>query len=149
MRRAILVTAGTAAGLAAVLTYTPRPAQSADLVVAEPAPTPSASASADSTAPAAPVAQTYTGPLVQTAFGPVQVSVTVEAGKITAADALQTPSADPKSLKIAKTAIPLLQQETLAAQSAEVAVVTGASYTSDGWKQSLAGAIRMIPADAA
>ncbi|MCX6432623.1 MAG: FMN-binding protein [Actinobacteria bacterium] len=169
MRRAILVTAGTAAGLAAVLTYTPRPAESAALPIALPAAPAAPSAAA---APATPVdatadapasvptpaptptptvasAQSYVGPVIETAFGPVQVEVTVEGGTITAANALQVPSADPKSIKIGRKAIPQLQQETLVAQSADVAVVSGASYTSDGWKQSLAGALSQLPADSA
>ncbi len=160
------MTAGTAAGLAAVLTYTPRPAESAALPIALPAAPAAPAAPSAAAAPTTPVdatadapasvptpaptvasAQSYEGPVIQTAFGPVQVEVTVEGGMITAANALQVPSADPKSIKIARKAIPKLQQETLAAQSADVAVISGASYTSDGWKQSLAGALSQLPVD--
>ncbi len=162
------MTAGTAAGLAAVLTYTPRPAESAALPIALPAAPAAPAAPSSAAAPTTPVdatadapasvptpaptptvasAQSYVGPVIETAFGPVQVEVTVEGGMITAANALQLPSSDPKSIKIAKKAIPRLQQETLAAQSANVAVISGASYTSDGWKQSLAGALSQLPVD--
>lgn len=147
MERAVIVIAGTVAGVVGVLTYVPRPLAAADALPeapvepvaaasAAPAAVPSASAS-----PAPPVVQTIAGPLVETAFGPLQVEVTIQDGEVTAAEATTYPDKDPKSITIAKKALPLLAQETITAQSADIAVVSGASYTSDGWKQSLLGAL--------
>ena len=61
--------------------------------------------------------------------------------RITDAQALQFPSADPKSVQIAKTALPKLRSETLSAQSGSIAVVSGATYTSKGWISSLQSAL--------
>ena len=147
MRRALLVTAGTAAGIAAVLAYAPSQADTGNsdsVEVAEPsvASSPVAGSAAQSSAVGSQ--RTIAGPVVQTDFGPVQVELTVEGTTITAARALQTPDGTPRSVKIAKKAVPVLQQETLAAQSADIAKVSGASYTSDGWQKSLAGALEQI-----
>ena len=89
----------------------------------------------------APEPHSYTGSVASTAFGPVQVSITVLDGKITDATAIQYPNADPKSVEIANKALPKLRSETLAAQSAQIATVTGASYTSKGWITSLQSAL--------
>ena len=84
---------------------------------------------------------TFSGASFQNRFGPVQVQITVVNGKITAAKALQYPNGDFRSAEISKQAIPYLIQETLAAQSANIQGVGGASYTSYGWYQSLQSAI--------
>ena len=97
------------------------------------------------TAPAAPAKEkpsgTYTGSTQQTRFGPVQVEITISNGKITAARALQFPNNDFRSQQISQQAIPYLVQETLAAQSANIQGVGGASYTSQGWYDSLVSAL--------
>ena len=97
------------------------------------------------TAPAAPAkakpSGTFTGSTQQTRFGPVQVEITVSNGKITAARALQYPNNDFRSQQISQQAIPYLVQETLAAQSANIQGVGGASYTSQGWYDSLVSAL--------
>jgi uncharacterized protein with FMN-binding domain len=97
------------------------------------------------TAPAAPakaaVSGTFTGATAQTRFGPVQVEITVSNGKITAAKALQYPNNDFRSQQISQQAIPYLVQETLDAQSANIQGVGGASYTSQGWYDSLLSAL--------
>jgi uncharacterized protein with FMN-binding domain len=97
------------------------------------------------TAPAAPakaaVSGTFTGETQQTRFGPVQVQITVSNGKITSAKALQYPNNDFRSQSISQQAIPYLVQETLAAQSANIQGVGGASYTSQGWYDSLVSAL--------
>jgi uncharacterized protein with FMN-binding domain len=84
---------------------------------------------------------TFVGTTSQTRFGPVQVQITVENGKITAAKALQSPNGDFRSSSISSQAIPYLIQETLAAQSSNIQGVGGASYTSYGWYQSLQSAL--------
>ena len=104
-----------------------------------------APAAATTTAPAAPAkakpSGTFSGSTQQTRFGPVQVEITVSNGKITAAKALQYPNNDFRSQQISQQAIPYLVQETLAAQSANIQGVGGASYTSQGWYDSLVSAL--------
>ena len=106
---------------------------------AAPAPAPAATTAAPVTP--AKVSGTFTGSTQQTRFGPVQVQITVSNGKITAAKALQYPNNDFRSQSISQQAIPYLVQETLAANSANIQGVGGASYTSQGWYDSLVSAL--------
>ena len=85
---------------------------------------------------------TFDGNTASTRWGPVQVRIVVKDGKIVAASALQAPSGDSRSRSISQQAIPYLVQETLAAQSAQISGVGGASYTSTGWYQSLQSALK-------
>ena len=87
------------------------------------------------------VSGTFAGSTSQTRYGPVQVQITVVNGKITAAKALQYPNGDYRSADISTQAIPYLVSQTLAAQSANISGVGGASYTSYGWYQSLQSAL--------
>ena len=100
-----------------------------------------AAAPAQTQAATTGVSGTFAGATSQTRFGPVQVQITVENGKITAAKALQYPNGDFRSASISQQAIPYLVQETLQAQSANIQGVGGASYTSYGWYQSLQSAL--------
>ena len=84
---------------------------------------------------------TYTGSVVQTRWGPVQVRITVSAGKITAVDVLQYPQSNGKDQQINAYALPILVQDTLSAQSADIDMVSGATVTSDGYVQSLQAAL--------
>ena len=84
---------------------------------------------------------TYTGDTFTNRWGPVQVQITVANGSISAVDVLQTPTDDRKSISINNRAVPTLVSETLAAQSAQINSVSGATYTSTGYKQSLQSAI--------
>ena len=84
---------------------------------------------------------TVAGDAINTRFGPVQVQITVAGGKITAADVLQVPMRDRKDQMINSQAVPILNQETVSAQSAKIDTVSGATYTSDGYAQSLQSAI--------
>lgn len=99
--------------------------------------------SATSAAPVAPAkaSGTFSGSTQNTRYGPVQVEITVSNGKITAAKALQYPKNDYRSQQISQQAIPFLVQETLAANSANIQGVGGASYTSQGWYDSLLSAL--------
>ncbi len=83
----------------------------------------------------------FAGNTANTQWGPVQVQITVTNGKITKVSALQYPNGDQRSKSIAQQSIPYLIQQTIATQSSNVAGVSGASYTSDGWRRSLASAI--------
>lgn len=84
---------------------------------------------------------TYTGTSVNTRFGPVQVRITISGGKITEATAITYPSSSGRDVAINRYAIPQLQQETVSAQSANIDMVSGATYTSDGYIGSLQSAL--------
>ncbi|MFE5374328.1 FMN-binding protein [Streptomyces mirabilis] len=85
--------------------------------------------------------KTVTGDTIQTRWGPVQVRVTLKNGKITDVTAVSYPTDNPRDQEINSYAIPQLRREALAAQSAQIDSVSGASYTSDGYKQSLQSAL--------
>lgn len=84
---------------------------------------------------------TFTGDAVTTEWGVVQVQITVTDGTITAAKAVQYPDQNDKDLRINAYAVPLLNSEVTAAQSADIDGVSGATVTSNGYVQSLQSAI--------
>ena len=84
---------------------------------------------------------TYAGSVVQTRFGSVQVQITVQAGKITDVTALQLTDAERKSVQISNRAAPLLRDEVLQSQSADVQTISGATVTSDAYLNSLQAAL--------
>lgn len=98
-------------------------------------------AAAPTTGAAAKAGGTYAGSVVQTRFGAVQVQITVKAGSITDVQALQLTDEDRKSVQISNRAAPLLRAEVLAAQSADVQTIGGATVTSDAYLNSLQAAI--------
>jgi uncharacterized protein with FMN-binding domain len=87
-----------------------------------------------------------TGQAVQIPFGTVQVQVTMQNGQITDVQALQLPSDQQRSYQIGQYAAPQLRSEVLQAQSAQVNTISGATYTSQGYLQSLQSALDQIPA---
>ena len=93
--------------------------------------------------PAAPklVTGSFTGATSNTDYGPVQVQIDVKNSKIVAARALQLPTSTPRDQEINAQAIPILIQETIAASSSDIQGVSGASYTSQGWYDSLVSAL--------
>jgi uncharacterized protein with FMN-binding domain len=92
-------------------------------------------------APAATAAinGTFTGPSVFVNYGNVQVKITVVDGRITDAVAVKAPSG--RNDRYTNMSVPVLKKQTLAAQSANIQGVSGASYTSYGWYTSLQGAL--------
>lgn len=86
-------------------------------------------------------ARTVAGQTAQTRWGPVQVQITVTGGKITAVSLLQVPSSNGRDAEINDVAVPVLTQETLQAQSAQIDSVSGATYTSQGYISSLQSAL--------
>ena len=82
-----------------------------------------------------------TGSTVQTPFGAVQVQVTLQNGRITDVQALQTPGDQRRSQQISQYAVPQLRSEVLQAQGAQVDTISGATYTSEGYAQSLQSAL--------
>ncbi|MEU6094805.1 FMN-binding protein [Streptomyces sp. NPDC047079] len=85
--------------------------------------------------------KTVTGTSVQTRWGPVQVRVTVTNGRITDVAAVDYPRDNPRDQEINSYALPQLRREALAAQSASIDTVSGASYTSEGYRASLQSAL--------
>ncbi|MBB5825222.1 FMN-binding protein [Micromonospora carbonacea] len=83
----------------------------------------------------------YDGSVAQTRWGPVQVRITVSAGKITDVTALRVPDGNHRDQQINDYAVPILRQSALAAQSADIDTVSGATVTSDGYRESLQAAI--------
>ena len=96
-------------------------------------PTPGASAKATT--------KTVNGSAVDTRYGPVQVQVRIRGGRIVAAQAIDYPQGSGRDREINSYAIPVLQQETLSAQNAQVDTVSGATYTSEGYARSLQSAL--------
>lgn len=88
------------------------------------------------------VSGTFLGDTAQTRWGPVQVQIVMTDGKITDVSTIQYPNGDRKSEKISSQVIPWLQQETLQVQSANISGISGATYTSTGFKSSLASALQ-------
>jgi uncharacterized protein with FMN-binding domain len=92
-------------------------------------------------APATGAAKTVTGAAWPTIYGPVQVQVTVKGGKVTAANAVEYPTDTPRDYQINTFAIPRLNSEAVAAGSARIDAVSGATYTSQGYIGSLQNAL--------
>ncbi len=154
MRRIVLAIAGTLSGLVLVLSYPTSlnrsTAASTALGSDGSAATQSGSSSSGSaasgtssgdTTTTAPTTTTYSGDTVRTQFGPVQVQITVTNGSLTDAVATQYPSQDGRSMQISSYAVPTLESETVSAQSASIHLVSGATYTSRAYVQSLQSAL--------
>ena len=107
------------------------------------APTTPARTAAPTTTPKATTSakQVIQGTAVDTRYGPVQVQVTLAGSKITDVAILQVPQREQRDVEINSYAVPILQQETLQAQSAKIDMVSGATYTSVGYLQSLQSAL--------
>jgi uncharacterized protein with FMN-binding domain len=142
LRRIVLASAVTASGLVMLLALKPH---TAPAIAVAPAPAASSSSGANSGTGSggstATGTRTVTGETAQTRWGPVQVKITVTNGRITDVSAVQSPSDNPRDQEINSYALPELRREVLAAQSAKIDTVSGATYTSDGYRQSLQSAL--------
>jgi len=146
MKRALLVGTGTVAGVAAVLALNPdgaatnaagiqhtstgRPAASSGSTAGSPGSTGTTSGTT-----------TATGSAVDVGYGTVQVQATMQGGRIVDIQALALPQNDGHSARISQQAFPELVSQALAAQSSQIAGVSGASYTSYGFVESLKAAL--------
>jgi uncharacterized protein with FMN-binding domain len=133
--------ASSAGGLPAAGLSSPTPAVGTTSAAASSGgsnPTPKSSTA---TSASASPTSTYTGTAVNTRYGVIQVKVTVSEKKITNVAFVQLTAFDDRSQRINSDAAPILLQETLAAQSAKIDSVSGASYTSAGYEQSLQSAL--------
>jgi uncharacterized protein with FMN-binding domain len=106
---------------------------------------PAASAGIVSTAPASgrggPATTVVNGQSALTRYGPVQVQVTIASSRITAVKTLASPSSGDRDREISAFALPILQREAVTAQSATIDTVSGATFTSDGYRRSLQSAL--------
>jgi uncharacterized protein with FMN-binding domain len=125
--RAPLVLAATATGVAALLNFHPHRV----------APT-----VAGTSAATAGTGTAYTSAVEPTRYGNVQVRITVSGGKVTGISTVQIPAGDPRSSQISSWAEPVLREEALTAQNASIDFVSGATYTSEGYRAALASALQ-------
>jgi uncharacterized protein with FMN-binding domain len=163
MRRAVPVLAATAGSLALLANFhtTPSPGATVTRSLPPGPATTTPAAGSDTTAPtlvtptsvapgpttaprpATTVARSrvINGTDVPTRYGDVQVRVTLDGSRIVDVQAIQLPSSHQRSVEISQAAAPRLRAEALQAQSANIDVVSGASYTSIGYARSLQGAL--------
>jgi uncharacterized protein with FMN-binding domain len=97
--------------------------------------------SATTTGGASSSSSTYTGDSASTRWGPVQVQISVANGTVTDVSVIDYPSGNGKDQQINARALPVLVRETLAAQSADIDMVSGATVTSEGYLESLQSAL--------
>jgi uncharacterized protein with FMN-binding domain len=155
-RASLLVLTGTVAGFAGVLTFHTRPASPASLATSGSPPggtqsAPSRQASPASSgaarpatarpAPASSATRSATGPNVPFGYGTLSVRVVARGTQITDVSVPAIQTAEPTSQQISAQAIPTLRAEVLSAQSAGINGVSGATYTSQAYVQSLQAAL--------
>ncbi|MBX7550054.1 FMN-binding protein [Streptomyces sp. tea 10] len=146
VRRVVLATAATVSGVVLLLSLKPA---SDPTAAAAPQQTAGAQQSPQGgTRPAGAATGTVTGDATPTQYGTVQVRLTVAGGKIARAEAVQAPKGGLSDQKTAM-AVPKLNQEAVAAQSARIDAVSGATYTSNGYKKSLQSALDRMKSAAA
>ncbi|MFI6249455.1 FMN-binding protein [Streptomyces sp. NPDC051016] len=153
LRRVLLASATTVSGIVLLLALKPHTGPTVVTDSVAPAPSGSASAAPEASSGTGGSTKssggstkgtgtkTVTGDTVQTRWGPVQVKVTIKGGRITDVTAVQYPTENPRDQQINSYAVPQLRSEALAAQSADIDTVSGATYTSDGYQQSLQSAL--------
>ena len=148
MRRAIVTFAATVVGLVLLLSFkthsTATTLTTPPAALANPAgsaSTGSGGGSGSGSGGSASGSTTVTGDAVDTQFGPVQVKITITNGQLTAADAVEYPTERSRDIEINSYAIPQLNQEAVAAKSAQIDTISGATYTSEGYISSLQSAL--------
>ncbi|MET9613861.1 FMN-binding protein [Kitasatospora indigofera] len=157
MRRAVVASSATVAGIVLLLSLKPHEAATTPAALGSGTGTGSsgtgssgtgagtdagaASPSAGTGGAASGSVRTVTGSAANTRFGPVQVKVTLDGTKITKVEAVEYPTHDRRDQEINSYAVPLLNQEALDAQSADIDVVSGATFTSQGYTTSLQSAL--------
>lgn len=150
MRRALSALAVTVVGVVWIVTFrvtavpveTPAqgaPSQPGSRTTAPRQPVP-AQASGGSTS--AQGGGTYTGSLIRTVYGDVQVKVTVSGNKISDVEPVVLPSDRARSAYISQVAGPMLRTEAITAQSANIDIISGATYTSVAYQRSLESALK-------
>ncbi|CAL9631721.1 hypothetical protein SUDANB105_06100 [Streptomyces sp. enrichment culture] len=140
IRRALLATAATVSGIVLLLSLKPASDPASASAVGGAAPQQTAAGQSPQGGARGAGTTTLTGEAVQTQYGPVQVRLTVADGRVTGADAVQAPSGG-RSGQITADAVPRLNQAAVAAGTADIDAVSGATYTSAGYKESLQSAL--------
>jgi uncharacterized protein with FMN-binding domain len=148
LRRIVLTSAATVSGVVLLLSLKPH---TTPLLAGPPSSVASGGASAsdggtgsngsDGSSGSASGTRTLTGDTVRTRYGPVQVRVTLKDGRLTDVTALASPADSPRDRQISSYAVPQLTREALTAQSADIDTVSGATYTSEGYRRSLQSAL--------
>ncbi|QIJ61686.1 FMN-binding protein [Streptomyces sp. JB150] len=143
IRRALLATAATVSGIVLLLSLKPASDPASASAAGGAAPQPTAVAPSPQGGAGAAGATTVTGDAVRTQYGPVQVRITVSGGRIVDAEAVRAPSGG-RSSQITADAVPRLNQAAIAADTADIDAVSGATYTSTGYRQSLQSALDRV-----
>ncbi|WP_392675315.1 FMN-binding protein [Streptomyces sp. LN785] len=138
MRPAVLATTGVSALVVTLLAL--KPHQLPALAGVAPR-SPTTSTSPHTPAGASTGTGTFTGDPIDTQYGAVQVAALLSKGRITSVKVLQAPDQNGRDQQIAAYALPRLTHEAIGAQSAHIDAVSGASYTSEGYIQSLQSAL--------
>jgi uncharacterized protein with FMN-binding domain len=149
MKRAPIVLTGTALGLGGVLGYHTATTHKTIATGSSPSvttqtatsTTTTSTASASTSRTASSGTRSATGTDVNFQYGDIQLKVTMSGGKITDVSVVTLNVTDPRSQEIDQQAIPLLTKEVISAQSANIDAVSGASYTSQAYEQSLQSAL--------
>ena len=146
MRRLVLLVSGTAIAIALAVTIRPHPrAAVPHSTTGAPRPTVRATSPPPPATPRAYHPGTATGLVAHTDYGGVQVRVTVSHGRIVNVTALQLPHGNQMDIRLSKPAARMLEREVISAQSAQVDMVSGATYTSQGYLRSLQSALDRLP----
>jgi uncharacterized protein with FMN-binding domain len=157
MRRSTMIAGGAVLGIAGVIAL-PRPSTPQQVAIAgnaaatrsggvgstaaaETTTSTAASGASARAGSARPAAKTFTGTLATDQYGQLQVKLSVKNGRITKVGFTTFVANDGHSVQIDQSAAPVLIRETIAAQSAHIQGVSGATYTSDAYQQSLQAAI--------
>ncbi len=138
VRRVVPATAATVSGVV-LLSLSPASDPAAASAGAAPGRTAAGRESPRGGARAAAGSGTLTGDAVPTRYGAVQVRITVSGGRTTGAEAVRAPSGGLGDRRT-RTAVPELGREAVAARSADIATVSGATCTSEGCRRSLQSA---------
>ena len=156
MKRSVIVTGAAMVGVAWIVSYKVSP-HTAGLASALPAQSPSPSQPSPGptdpgSPPAAPspspspsptgVNGTFTGSDFPNRFGDVQVKVIISNGRITDVQPIQMPQDRAQSAYISQVAGPMLHDEVIQAQSAQIDIISGATYTSQSYAQSVESALQ-------
>ncbi|MEV5320596.1 FMN-binding protein [Streptomyces sp. NPDC052687] len=143
IRRALLATAATVSGIVLLLSLKPASDPASASAAGGAAPQPTAVAPSPQGGTGAAGATIVTGDAVRTQYGPVQVRLTVSGGRIVDAEAVRAPSGG-RSSQITADAVPRLNQAAVTAGTADIDAVSGATYTSTGYRQSLQSALDRV-----
>jgi uncharacterized protein with FMN-binding domain len=143
MRRVLLAIVSTVASLVMLLSFKTHTATSTT-TAAPPAAVSTPATTSPTTATSTTSTRTVTGAAIDTRYGPVQVRITVANGKITSAAAIEYPQNDPRDQQINSYAVPALNSEAVQAGSASIDMVSGATFTSAGYIQSLQSALDKV-----